>query len=303
MASVIEADEIDWSLYEQMSEPQARVKPASTWLEEILESDAAGPATGGAVLPWAKTHDAIRLRPGELSVWAGINGHGKSLLLGHVALGLMAQKQRVMIASFEMKPVVTIKRMRRQASCGAFPTEKFTREFAAWSDGRLWLYDQQGMVDVPRIAALLRYCHDALGIQHAVIDSLMKCVRGEDDYNGQKDMLDLLTSIGRDTGMHIHLVHHIRKSDDENRLPGKFDLKGSGSISDQADNVFVVWRNKKKQFEAQAGKEVDADLPDACVICEKQRNGEWEGRVTLWFDEASQQYLGAAKARPQEYVR
>jgi twinkle protein len=236
-------------------------------------------------------------------VWAGINGHGKSLLTGQVVLGLMAQKQRCMIASFEMKPVVTLKRLCRQASCGAQPTERFARDFARWTDGKLWLYDQQGQVDVPRVAAVLRYCAQELQMQHVVIDSLMKCVRGEDDYNGQKEMLDLLTSIARDTGMHVHLVHHIRKSDDEGRVPGKFDLKGSGSISDQADNVMVVWRNKRKQFDAQSGKTVDEDAPDAMVNCEKQRNGEWEGRIALWFHDASQQYLGVRNGALTEYVQ
>jgi twinkle protein len=65
----------------------------------------------------------------------------------------------------------------------------------------------------------------------------------------------------------------------------------------------VVWRNKKKQHDAQAGKAVDEDAPDAMVICEKQRNGEWEGRIALWFHEASQQYIGANNGRPMEYVR
>jgi twinkle protein len=303
MAAVIEADSIDWSVYEQQTEPQAKVRPASAWVDELIALDRAGPNDGGAVLPWAKTHELMRLRPGELTIWAGINGHGKSLLTGQVVLSLLAQKQRCMVASFEMKPAATLRRMRRQASCGAFPTEQFTRDFGKWTDGLLWLYDQQGMVDVPRVAAVLRYCSEELKIKHAVVDSLMKCVRGDDDYNGQKDMLDLLTSIGRDTGMHIHLVHHIRKADDENKLPGKFDLKGSSAISDQADNVMVVWRNKKKQFDSQAGKAVDEDAPDAMVICEKQRNGEWEGRIALWFHEASQQFVGVRRGPPQEYVR
>ena len=303
MAGIVEPDDIDWSQYARESEPSARVRPASTWIEALMAEDASGDDQSGGLLPWSKTHDHIRLRPGELSIWAGINGHGKSLLTGQVVLSLMAQKCRCMIASFEMKPTKTLRRMRRQASCGAFPTDQFTQAFGRWTDGLLWLYDQQGMVDVDQIAAVLRYSHQQLRCQHVVVDSLMKCIRGDDDYNGQKDMLDLLTSIARDTGMHVHLVHHIRKADDETRLPGKFDLKGSSAISDQADNVFVVWRNKRKQFDQQAGKEVDPDSPDAMVICEKQRNGDWEGRIGLWFHEASQQFVGAPRAIAMEYVR
>jgi len=303
VGTVIEPDSIDWQRYLQESEPRARVRTASAWREDLAAAMCSDGGQVGALLPWAKTHDVLRLRPGELSVWAGINGHGKSLLTGQVVLSLMAQRQRCLVASFEMKPVRTLQRMCRQASCGALPTVQFVDDFARWTDDRLWLYDQQGTVSIDMVAAVLRYAHEELSMQHVVVDSLMKCVRGEDDYNGQKDTLDLLTAIARDTGMHVHLVHHIRKSDDEARLPGKFDLKGSGSISDQADNVFVVWRNKKKQFDAQAGKPVDEESPDAMVACEKQRNGDWEGRIALWFHGASQQYLGAHGHRPQEYVR
>lgn len=302
MAGVIVEDDIDWSRYMRDSEPEARVRPASVYRDLVAERFASSGTPVGAVLPWAKTHDRFAMRPGELSVWAGINGHGKSLLLGHVVLGLMAQGQRCMIASFEMRPEVTLHRMCRQAAQGPAPTRKFIDDFHAWTDGRLWLYDQQGQVDPLRIAAVLRFCHERLRMQHVVIDSLMKCIRGEDDYNGQKDLLDMLTSIARDTGMHVHLVHHSKKREDENRAPGKFDLKGSGSISDQADNVMIVWRNKRKQANADSGDLGDPDAPDALLVCEKQRNGEWEGKVALWFDAGSQQYLGSSGGRTQGYV-
>ncbi|MEB3211290.1 MAG: DnaB-like helicase C-terminal domain-containing protein [Leptolyngbyaceae bacterium] len=302
MAGVIVADDIDWNRYMQDSEPAARVRPASAYRDLVVERFENAGKPNGALLPWAKTHEHFAMRPGELTVWAGINGHGKSLLLGHVMLGLMQQEQRCMIASFEMRPEVTLHRMCRQASQGLRPTLQFIDAFHRWTDSRLWLYDQQGQVDPLRIIAVLRYCHERLQMRHVVIDSLMKCIRGEDDYNGQKNLLDTLTSVARDTGMHVHLVHHSKKREDESKAPGKFDLKGSGSISDQADNVMIVWRNKKKQMDMQHG-DGDPDAPDAMLVCEKQRNGEWEGRIALWFDAASQQYIGAAGGRTQEYVR
>lgn len=302
MAAMIRPDDIDWPKYMVESEPKQKVKPASYWHNELVASFREQSAQG-ETMPWAKTHDAIRFRAGEVSVWAGINGHGKSLLLGQVVLSLMAQDARCAIASFEMSPTTTLKRMSRQASMGALPTDGFLHDFSMWSHGRLWLYDQQGQCDVARMAAVLRYCAAELSVRHVVIDSLMKIVRGEDDYNGQKDALNLFTSIARDTGLHIHLVHHIRKAENEQRVPGKFDMKGSGSISDQADNVFVVWRNKRKQFDAQQGLQVDADSPDAMLVCDKQRNGEFEGNVALWFHGASQQYLAAPDHRPMPFVR
>jgi twinkle protein len=102
--------------------------------------------------------------------------------------------------------------------------------------------------------------------------------------------------------MHIHLIHHVRKGQDEKSAPNKFDLKGSGSITDQVDNVFIVWRNKAKALERQTNGVVDESNFDALLCCEKQRNGEWEGRFPLWFDENSQQYLEKYQGHLRHYL-
>lgn len=300
MANVI--DDIDFSRYLRDTQTKTLVRKASAYLEQMEDYLLNGPGTAGDLLPWAKTDGDVRLRPGEVSIWAGVNGHGKSLKVGQIVLGLMRQRRRCLIASFEMKPKVTLARMCRQASQGSSPSSEFNRQFARWTDELLWMYDHQGMVAADQVAAVCRWASQELGMQHIVIDSLMKCVRGEKDYDAQKDFVDQLTVIARDTEMHIHLVHHLRKGDNEDDIGGKFDLKGSGSIADQVDNVFVVWRNKKKQFTLQAGGEVKVTDPDSMLICEKQRNGEWEGRIALWFDKGSMQYVGAPNERPSQFV-
>ena len=68
----------------------------------------------------------------------------------------------------------------------------------------------------------------------------------------------------------LHLVAHARKGQDESKAPRKMDVKGSGNIVNQADNVFSVWRNKPKE-EADCPPETD---PDAILYVDKQRNGE-----------------------------
>lgn len=110
--------------------------------------------------------------------------------------------------------------------------------------------------------------------------------------------MDELTAIARDHEMHIHLVHHIRKPGDESHKPNKYDYKGSGSITDQVDNVISVWRNKPKERKLDEGKHVEENDPDALLICDKQRNGEWEGQIGLWYDKASQQYLAGPNDEP-----
>lgn len=60
--------------------------------------------------------DCFEFRPCEISVWTGINGHGKSLMLGQVLVGLMEQGERACVFSGEMPPAVQAKRIVRQLS-------------------------------------------------------------------------------------------------------------------------------------------------------------------------------------------
>lgn len=303
MAPVITQDTIDFAAYMAETEAEQKVRQASEWIGEMIESLGKSEHEIKAFLPWAKTFSMFGFRPGEVTLWAGVNGHGKSQMTGMAALSFLAQSQRVCIASFEMKPRRTLERMARQFS-GTRPPEHWMtdrellatyrevyEQMSAYTHNRLWLYDQQGAVSSQTVLGVMRYCAHELKMQHFFVDSLMKCVKGEDDYNGQKDFVDAITSIARDTGMHVHLVHHIRKLGAETEMPDKTDVKGSGSITDQVDNLLLVWRNKAKERDAQAGKSVDESAPDSMLICDKQRNGEWEGRIALWFDQESQQYL------------
>lgn len=287
-------DNIDFSAY--MDEPeQHNVRPASDWLQETIETFY--PPSGVPASPtmmWLKTRGKVNFNPGEVSLWAGINGHGKSMFLSQVVLDLCYQEQRAMIASFEMKPARQMNRMSRQAYAGREPDLIFLSNFHRWTDGRLWIYDHVGAVEWRKVIAVMRYAFKQFGVKQFVIDSLMKCVKGEDDYNGQKDFVNALCAFAQESGAHIHLVHHMRKGENEFKTPGKFDVKGAGAITDQVDNVFIVWRNKKAEIE-------NNGEPTCIVACEKQRNGEFEGKFGFWFDVESNQYLENAADRANRY--
>lgn len=297
-------DAIDFSAYEQETEARQRVRPAKAYIRELTEMLGKQVEVKGKALPWPKAKNLFRFRPGEVTLWGGVNGHGKSLMTGMVALQMIAAGQKACIASFEMKPHATLKRMIRQW-CGYSEAEFYGHaeaiaqmrdlyeQFESLADKRLWFYDQQGTVKAERMAAVARYCAKELGIQHLFIDSLMKCVRGADDYNAQKDFVNELCSIAMDYGMHIHLVHHIRKLENELRKPDKTDVKGAGEITDQVDNVLLVWRNKAENKK---------DDPDAALICCKQRHGEWEGGINLWFEPRSQQFVEVKGAEPINFA-
>ena len=157
---------------------------------------------------------------------------------------------------------------------------------------------------------MFRYVRQKYGIDTFVIDSMMKLDIAEDDYKAQKQFIEQLCDFKNEHNCHVHLIVHPRKGVDEGRTPGKLDVKGTGAITDLADNCFTVWRNKHKQEQIQklqfAGQTPPEDLlnqVDALWICDKQRNGEWEGKIGLWFDPRSFQYLNCRHQKLIQYVQ
>lgn len=308
-------DSIDFSAYMRETDAQAKVKPASMWVEDLKRRLHTRKTERQRFLPWPKTHGAFAFRDGEVSLWSGQNGHGKSLLTSQIALSLVGQGDKVCVASFEMKPATTLQRMVRMYSGtnpflpeyqgeGVEVLESIYDDFNNFTMQRLWFYDQVGTADVDLVSGMVRYCAKELGIKHVFVDNLAKCVRGEDDFNGQKAFVDEMTAIARDYAVHVHLVHHLRKPASENSVPDKHDNKGSGAITDQVDNVLMVWRNKPKEDDIKAKGDMSNKRtePDHYLLCRKQRNyegsGEGEPSIKLWFHRDAQQYVAEAGDAP-----
>ena len=308
---LIKPEEVDVEKYLHAHDLTNKVREVSGLLDE-LRAEIANPVKEVTqTMPWPKTEHSFRFRPGEVTLYAGSNGGGKSLITGQIALGLIKQKQKICIQSFEMKPKRTLYRMLRQFAGENIEFPKFMSKekymgrlmdrFHQFAGNRLWLYDQQGTVTTQQVIAVSRYCAMELGVGHVFIDSLMKCVPGEDDYNAQKMFVDEITAVARDHNIHIHLIHHIRKLQNEELQPNKNDIKGTGAIADQVDNVLLMWRNKKKEHDKQKKGTADDKLPDAMLMCEKQRNGESEDWFSLWYDKESQQFTEMAGAVAMQF--
>jgi twinkle protein len=315
MAQVL-TDDINFLDYMRETDAQAKIKPASLYVGDLIDRLKNQKQQRQVFLPWQKVRENFAFRDGEVTLWSGQNGHGKSLMTTEVALSLMGQGERVCIASFEMKPVTTLQRAARmfcttnpfspdyQSQRGIEAIADLYQQFGEWTDNRLWLYDQMGTAESERVIGMVRYCAKELGIKQIFIDNLAKCVKGEDDFNGQKAFVDELTAVARDYAVHVHLVHHLRKPANESAIPDKHDNKGSGSITDQVDNVMMVWRNKPKEDDVKASGPMakKAAEPDHYLLCRKQRNyegsAEGEPTIKLWFHRDAQQYVGDAGDSP-----
>lgn len=227
-------------------------------------------------------------RPGELTVWTGYNGHGKSLMLNQVLIGVMEQGAKVCVFSGEMTPERQGKRMAKQLGGLDRPAPAYLDAIFEWLNDKMWLFALIGSASIDRLLTVFTYGYKRYGIRHFVIDSLMMTdvqADGPGSMTSQKDAMRKLAAFSRQHGVHVHLVAHPRKSTDEKRSPGKQDVSGSGIITDAADNVFSVWSAQKQ--ESADGD----DEPDAFLELHKNRNGETQHRrLPLFFNRESMQF-------------
>lgn len=260
----------------------------------------------GLLLPWKKSHSEIRCRPGDISVWAGINSHGKTALLSHIVVDGVAQGYKFCIASMEMQPQKIGRKIYQQIGGVDTPSIEYAKKIKEFINNGVWIFNEYGTAKSKKILEVFEYAMRKYGITHFVVDSLAKCGFAEDDYNNQKSFVDALMEFAGKHNVHVHLVVHIRKKEDENKIPGKMDIKGTGAISDMVSNVFILWRNKPKEAimkgEDILKKEDEQKKPDAILSCEKQRETGKEPSYGLWWEERSSQFLEYSTCEPRKYI-
>lgn len=244
--------------------------------------------------------DWFEFRTGELTVWTGYNGHGKSLMNNQVLLGLMAQGERVCVFSGEMSPAQQGKRLVKQATGLDRPTPAYIDAVGEWVRDRMWLFNMQGSATIDRLLQVFAYAARRYAIGHFVIDSLMMTDVPEDGpgaLTAQKAAVQKLADFAKRHGAHLHLIAHPRKGRDETQAPGKLDVAGSSKLTDAADNVFTVWSARREEGDP------ETDKPDACLELHKQRNGDVQHRkLWLYFNRECQQFCTSSARRPHVVV-
>jgi twinkle protein len=285
-------DNVDLSAYMDTPNFVAKVRSAADFREEVkkgLAPEEVRQRHPEILIP--KAHDTIEFRPGEVTAWVGYNGHRKSMFTSQVAIDMAVQDEKVLIVSLEMNPATTLQRMVRQATGMAYPPHALIDRFHDWTDGKIWLFDHMGTITVDHSFALCRYFHEELGGTQVFLDSMMMICTSEESLDEQKKFSTGTLRLALETGMHVHVITHCRKppGDDDSKVPGRYSIRGSGAISDQAHNTMAVWMNKAKYAKLEQNpNDMDA-LAEPCAVvkCDKQRNGKWEGSFKLWNDPRS----------------
>lgn len=268
--------------------------------------DEYGRVDSGMLLPWKKTHDKVKLREGEVSIWAGVNGHGKSAVVSYVTGWLACQGIKTCVASMEFRTALWLMKMNRQISGTNSPTEAFARHINRRLAETMYAFDVAGKSKASRIIEVFAYARRRYQIEFFVIDNLTKCGFADDDYPGQKAFVEELTDFARLTNTHVAIVAHMRKGETEDKPAGKMSVKGSGGIADMADTVIEIWRNKPRERALAIAAERKEPIPekyenqaDTQLLVHKQRATGIEPIINLWFDFPTTQFLSSREHNPR----
>ncbi|QEE09781.1 phage related protein [Bartonella kosoyi] len=249
----------------------------------------------GYTVPYPKLKDKLHFRPAELTLWSGASGAGKSQLLSDCIPHWIAQNSRLCLASLEMKGEQSLRRLTKQTGGLEKPTKETIERILHFLDNGLILYEHVGKSSVDTLLDVFDYCRARYGCDQFIIDSLMRLGIASDDYAGQEQAVYKMVDWAVLNSVHIHLVAHARKGGLDKDIPGTEDIKGASEIGANAFNIITIWRNRSledKIFAASLAQE-KADLakrPGVIMNIAKQRSGDFEGKVGLWFDPQTYRY-------------
>lgn len=249
--------------------------------------------------------------PGELSVWTGRRGEGKSTLLGQILLDAIDQGRRVCAYSGEL-PAKQFKRFIRQQAAGYLHVTKREDPLTGksfflvnddvkvpidrWLDGTLFLTDirDKAAHDEETILRLFEGSNRRYGCDTFLVDNIMTAqLRGESEqgyYRAQSAFAGRLADFCKRLGVHVHLVAHPRKTEGKRPLEAD-DVGGSGDITNRADNVLKVERVPEERFQ-------ELGYSTLLTILKNREFGA-RGKVKLEFNEPSRRLfqMGGSPAK------
>lgn len=199
---------------------------------------------------------------GELSVWTGKRGSGKSTILSQLLLEAVDQGQCVCAYSGELPKEqfrewtylqaagpTNVKYIKDPSTGKQMATvdRMADRRISEWLDERFWLFDLERNThhDPETILKQFEYAKMRYNCQVFLVDNIMSV-----DFDGYSDrdfnrvqskFTQMLVAFSKRRGVHTHLVVHPRKSTSgDNSKVSSDDVSGSGDITNRADNVFFL---------------------------------------------------------------
>lgn len=245
---------------------------------------------------------------GELSVWSGSNGCGKSSLLSQLAIESINDNKKVALYSGELRADRVLNWLHLQCAgkrnvIGTqyenyyAVSDEIRDKINQWMERKLYIYNNEHSSEVEAVVKAVRECIEQNGIDVVIIDNLMSLdltsVTGE-RYEKQTSLVLALTELCKIKNVVIHFITHPRKTMTFLR---KNDMSGTADITNAADNVFLVHRcnmDFKRSIKDYLGIKDDNSLlryDNVIEICKNRDMGISDEFIGLYFEKESKRFL------------
>ncbi len=240
-------------------------------------------------------------RGGELSVWTGRRGEGKSTWMGQVLNEAVNQGKRACVYSGELPARQFKLSMLPQAAGPDYVTPvpdpmtgrteytvtpQIRQLLEGWWRDRLMLTDirQANAHDEDTILRLFEYAYRKYGCDVFLVDNIMTAQLSREREMGlwraQSAFTQRLSAFAKKNGVHVHLVAHPKKTG-EKELSAD-DVAGTADITNLADNVFSVERIPEDKIGPDG-------FSTRIKIIKNRRNGTM-ATIGLNFEETSRRF-------------
>lgn len=238
---------------------------------------------------------------GELSVWTGKRGQGKSTLISQIVPEAIARNKKVCVYSGEMRAVEFRDTVYRQ-SAGERNIQKTVDRFTGkelyhvnhdtmqkldrWMNKKVFITDigTENAHDEDNIISLFEYACRWHRCSVFVVDNVMTAaLKGEarlGQWRAQSLFAARLVAFAKRFDVHVHLIAHPRKTKDDNFDAD--DVGGSSDLTNRADNVFRVGRIPEDRVE-------ELGCSAGIRILKNRRYGSL-GMVKLNFDTVTKRF-------------
>lgn len=238
-------------------------------------------------------------REGELTVWTGPRGSGKSRILNQILLEAIDQGRKVCVYSGELsasrfKDWITIQAAGpdnleefQDPDTGEPDYVVFTEAeqlINEWWDKKFYVYDL-GIASAHSEDSIMNefeYAQRVLGCDVFLVDNVMTArLSGDKDrFVAQSMFVRRLSEFCKSTSTHVHLVAHPRKTERGKGVEDNDDVSGSADITNLADNVISMMRLKERGTD---GRETEMKIM-------KSRETGIIGKIGLCFDDSSRRF-------------
>lgn len=255
-------------------------------IEGITTGNSIGISTGFVDLDKITTG----LQPTEYTILAARPSMGKTALALQIAMNAAKSGHTSLIFSLEMgKDQLVLRELCSQAKVsmhrlrsGILPKHDFPKlsnAASSISDATAWVDDTPAITPIKMMSRAKRI-KKLYGLDLIVVDYLQLCRWHERSQSREQEIAKISASmktLAKESGCHVIALSQLSRALEsrQNKRPILSDLRESGSIEQDADNVMFIYRDEYYNKHSEAENTCE-------IIIGKQRNGP-VGTINLYF--------------------